>query len=87
MVKTHVHQNIGTCSKSVTIEYDDKTREILNIKFIGGCPGNIQGVSKLCVGRKLDEVYEMLYGIKCGMRGTSCPNELAKGIKEVIEEL
>ena len=87
MVKTHVHHNIGTCSKQVTIEYDDQTREIISIKFLGGCPGNTQGVSKLCIGRKLDDVYGMLSGIKCGLRGTSCPNELAKGIGEILEEL
>lgn len=85
MIKQYVHKCVGTCSRVVAINYDDETHIIEEIEFVGGCPGNTQGVAKLAKGRKLEEVYEICNGIMCGPRSTSCPNELAKGIKEILE--
>ena len=85
MLKTYIHQNKGTCSTQVSITYDDETHIIHDINFKYGCNGNTKGVSKLCVNRKLEDVYNVLNGIDCRNRGTSCPNELAKGIKDILE--
>ena len=85
MIKEYTHNCVGTCSRLVTITYDDETHLINEVKFLGGCPGNTKGVSKLCVGRKLEDVYEILNGTMCGNRGTSCPNELSKGINKILK--
>lgn len=65
----------GTCSRKIKIEIlEDK---IINAKFIGGCPGNLEGIEKLIEGMKINEVIEKLQGIKCGDKPTSCPDQLA----------
>lgn len=55
---------------------------IKSLKIIGGCPGNTIGVSRLVVGKSVDEVIEMLKGIPCGGRGTSCPDQVAVALEE-----
>ena len=55
------------------------------VQIIGGCPGNTLGVSKLCLGRSVDEVISLLEGVRCGMRSTSCPDQLAKALKKLKE--
>ena len=68
-----------------TIEInDDET--IKDIKFLGGCNGNLQGISALAKNRTMDEVISILKGIKCGFKGTSCPDQLAKALEEIKEE-
>ena len=83
MIKSYTHKCQGTCSRSIEISYDSDTKIIESVKFNGGCPGNTLGVSALVKGRTLDEVYKLVSGIKCGSKSTSCPNELAIGIKEI----
>ena len=74
----------GVCAMEISFDIDN---EILkNVNFRGGCSGNTQGVAKLCEGRNAKEVLQMLEGIKCGFKGTSCPDQLAKAIKKVLEE-
>ena len=73
----------GVCSKMINVDVDDGVVE--NIEFVGGCPGNTVGVSKLCVGRKVDEVIKILSGIDCRGRGTSCPDQLARALDESIK--
>lgn len=70
----------GVCSMQMVFEIDNEI--IKSLKIIGGCPGNTVGVSKLVVGKNIDEVIEMLKGIPCGMRGTSCPDQVAKALEE-----
>lgn len=70
----------GVCSMQMIFEIEDGI--IKSLKIIGGCPGNTVGVSKLVIGRKVDEVIEMLKGIPCGRRGTSCPDQVAKALEE-----
>ena len=70
----------GTCSKMIGVEITDDV--ITNIEFIGGCQGNLTGISKLVVGMNVDEVINRLEGIDCGGRGTSCPDQLAKCLIE-----
>ena len=70
----------GTCSMAIEYELDDEQR-VHNVKFIGGCSGNTQGVAKLVEGMPVKEVISHLEGIKCGSRPTSCPDQLATALK------
>lgn len=72
----------GVCAQQ--IEYEVENGVITDVRFIGGCKGNTQGVAKLCIGRKTEEVIEILEGIKCGMRPTSCPDQLAQALKQSL---
>lgn len=68
----------GVCSKQIVIDVEDGI--VNNVKFIGGCSGNTQGVGALAKGMKVNEVIERLQGIRCGARPTSCPDQLAKAL-------
>lgn len=70
----------GVCSMEMI--FDIENNIIKELKILGGCPGNTVGVSRLVVGRNIDEVIEMLKGIECGMRGTSCPDQVAIALEE-----
>lgn len=82
---TYTYEPIGTCSRLIELEIDDNDETIKNIKFTGGCMGNTQGVSKLCIGRKASEVIDLLKGIDCNGRGTSCPDQLATALEQALE--
>lgn len=73
-----VYQTNGTCSRQIIFEVDDKNN-LHNVKFIGGCSGNLQGVGRLVEGRNIDEVEKLVAGIKC-RNNTSCPDQLSKAI-------
>lgn len=65
------------------INFDvDTDEKITSCEFVGGCNGNTQGIAKLVTGRSVDEVINTLEGIQCGFRGTSCPDQLAKALKQ-----
>ena len=70
----------GTCSRQILFDVDEQNR-LHGVRFIGGCGGNLQGISRLVDGRTLDEVETLLLGIKC-RNNTSCPDQLAKAIAE-----
>jgi len=72
------YQTHGTCSQliQVTIENDI----IQEVEFFGGCQGNLQGISSLVRGMKVDDVIARLEGIQCGYKGTSCPDQLSKAL-------
>ena len=75
---------VGVCSKKMIVECDDN--EIMTkVQIIGGCPGNTLGVSKLCLGKSVDEVISLLEGVRCGARSSSCPDQLAKALKKLKE--
>jgi len=74
----------GVCSKEILIEVDNGV--IVNVNFVGGCPGNTIGVSSLLRGMKVEEAINRLEGIRCGFKSTSCPNELAKGLKDYYQK-
>lgn len=78
MVKQYIPK--GVCSRLITIEVEDDI--IKSIEFLGGCNGNLKGISKLAVGRNKDEVIELLKGTKCGFKNTSCPDQLARALEE-----
>lgn len=81
MEKVYKHTNHGTCSRSVTVTYEDGI--VKEVFFDGGCHGNTQGVAALCKGRSIDELIPILDGIDCHNRGTSCPDQLAQALKEI----
>ena len=70
----------GTCSQRILFEINEG--KVQNVQFIGGCNGNLQGISKLVEGMDVDAVIERIEGIHCGFKPTSCPDQLAKALKE-----
>ncbi|MDY5845936.1 MAG: TIGR03905 family TSCPD domain-containing protein [Bariatricus sp.] len=70
----------GVCAQMIHIEVDDEKR-IHNVSFTGGCNGNLTGISSLVEGMKVDEAISRLDGIRCGMKATSCPDQLAQALK------
>ncbi len=72
----------GVCPAMVEFSISDN-KTVHEIKFLGGCSGNLQAVSALCEGKTVTELHTMLNGIKCGPRPTSCSNELVNIIKTV----
>lgn len=82
-MKTIRYKTQGVCSRAIEIEVDDDG-VILSCRFDGGCSGNTQGVSRLVVGMKASEAAERLSGIRCGMRPTSCPDQLAHALTEAL---
>ena len=76
------YETTGTCAKKIGVEVDS-TGIITEVEFCGGCDGNTQGLSKLLIGRNKDEVINLLSGIQCGTRGTSCPDQLAQILKKI----
>lgn len=72
----------GTCSSHILFSVDDNGI-ITKCRFIGGCPGNGLGVSTLVTGMHKDDVIAKIEGIRCGAKMTSCPDQLAKALKEI----
>ena len=70
----------GVCSRAIHFEVKDN--KVTNVSFVGGCSGNTQGVSKLVEGMDIDEVIKRTDGILCGARPTSCPDQLARALKQ-----
>lgn len=75
----------GTCSQRIIFDVEDNT--LKNVQFIGGCNGNLKGISSLVEGMNIDEVISKVEGITCGFKSTSCPDQLAKALKEAKESL
>lgn len=82
MHKTYVTK--GVCSRQIDIELDENGI-ITECKFLGGCNGNTQGVAALVIGMSAKDAIARLEGIKCGPRPTSCPDQLACALKEMVE--
>lgn len=79
-----VYKTFGTCSREINFDVVDG--KLTNVSFLGGCNGNLQGISKLIEGMDIDEVIARVEGIKCGARQTSCPDQLAKALKQYKAE-
>ena len=74
----------GVCSRNITFDIvDDK---VTNVRFDGGCSGNTKGVAQLVEGMDAVEAVRRLEGIQCGFKGTSCPDQLAKAIRQALSE-
>lgn len=80
------YKTSGVCSKQIDIIIDSETQTIVDAKFLGGCSGNTQGVCALVKGMGVSEAVERLNGIKCGFKSTSCPDQLAKALKEYLKK-
>lgn len=70
----------GTCSKQIDFEVEDG--KVKNVKYTGGCNGNLKGIGALVEGMDVDEAIERLKGIKCGPKSTSCPDQLAVALEQ-----
>ncbi len=77
----------GICSRQIVIDIDENTDTINSVSFMGGCNGNLQGIAALVKGKKPEEVISSLKGIDCNFKGTSCPDQLARALEEVEEQL
>lgn len=77
---SYSYKTKGTCA--VRIDFDVVDGKVHNVKFIGGCSGNTQGVARLIEGMDKDEAISRIEGIRCGAKPTSCPDQLAKALKE-----
>ena len=77
-------QTQGVCSRQINFEVKDNKVE--NVEFVGGCAGNTQGVAALIQGMDIDEAISRIEGIDCRGRGTSCPDQLAKALKQYREQ-
>ncbi len=73
----------GTCARTIEFEIDGGV--VKNVRFEGGCNGNLKGIGSVVEGMKADEVIERLEGIRCGFKTTSCPDQLAKALREAVE--
>ena len=80
----YTYKTSNTCSKYIHFDIDNDV--ITNVKFDGGCPGNLQAVPILVDGMTVDEIESKLGKIKCGFRGTSCAAELAKAVRKASDE-
>ena len=81
MVKKLTYKTQGTCSSHIEIEVEDGI--IKEVFYWGGCNGNLQGISRLVKGMKVDDVIAKLEGVRCGNRVTSCPDQLCKALREM----
>lgn len=73
----------GTCSSQIDLEIDENGL-IRDVEFTGGCHGNLQGISALVRGMSANEVIQKFQGIRCGYKNTSCPDQLATALREII---
>ena len=78
-MKTVNYTPKGVCSRQIQFKLDGDI--VRDVRYTGGCNGNLQGISKLVEGMKIDDVIEKLEGIDCNGKGTSCPDQLAKALK------
>ena len=78
------YRTSGTCSRSIYIDVEDGI--VKDVEFYGGCNGNLKGIAALVKGMKVEDVIEKVKGIKCGMKGTSCPDQLALALKAAMEQ-
>lgn len=83
-MKKHIEYNTkGTCARAVIVDVEDGV--ITSCKFVGGCHGNTQGVAALVTGMKAEDAIAKIKGIKCGMKSTSCPDQLSLALEEALK--
>lgn len=81
---TYTYRTIGTCSREIFLDIEDGI--IHDVIFTNGCHGNAQGLRALVRGRKAQEVRQLLQGIRCENKPTSCPDQLSRALSEVLEK-
>ena len=82
-MKTIQYKTKGTCSREINIVLDDNNI-IQDVKIIGGCAGNLAGISKILIGMDAAHVIERFEGVRCGAKNTSCPDQIAEALKGAI---
>ena len=86
MSKSFEFPNVGTCSKLTKIVLNDD-HTIESIEVVGGCNGNLKGISRLLKGMKAEDAIARMEGTTCGPRPTSCPDQIAQNLKKALAEL
>lgn len=79
----YTHKNFGTCSVAINVELDENNK-ISFCEFVGGCNGNTKGIAQLVVGMDANDVIKRVEGTTCGMKPTSCPDQLAKALRGAL---
>ena len=83
-MKKVTYMTTGTCSQ--VIEVTGENGHVVDVKFYGGCHGNLQGISRLVEGMRYEDVIECLSGISCNGKSTSCPDQLCRAIEQLMAE-
>ncbi|HIU30854.1 MAG TPA: TIGR03905 family TSCPD domain-containing protein [Candidatus Caccousia avistercoris] len=78
----YVYTTKGTCSRQIIVELEDGV--VQSVQFVGGCNGNTKGISSLVAGMKAEDVIRRCQGITCGLKPTSCPDQLARALQEAV---
>ncbi|MBQ9955012.1 MAG: TIGR03905 family TSCPD domain-containing protein [Eggerthellaceae bacterium] len=78
----HTYKPKGVCSQLIGVELEDDGATIKEVRFMGGCDGNLKAIAKLVAGKKVDEIVPLLEGNTCGRRSTSCADQLTKALLE-----
>jgi len=82
---TYTYRPKGVCSQQMNITVEDG--RVQKLEVLGGCDGNLKGIGSLIAGMPVDEVISRLEGIRCGYKETSCPDQLAKALKQMKAEM
>ncbi len=80
------YKNSGVCSKETLVDIDENTHIINDVRIVGGCDGNIKGIISLLKGMKAEDAINKMEGITCGLKESSCPDQIAKALKASINE-
>ena len=80
---TYEYRTRGVCSAKITFDINDGI--VSNVRFMGGCNGNLKGISQLVDGMKAEDVIKRIKGTKCGFKNTSCPDQLAVALEEALK--
>ena len=83
---TYTYRTKGVCSKEMRLALDDD-HTIRSVEVIGGCNGNLQGISRLVEGMKAEDAIVRMRGIRCGMKNTSCPDQLSIALSEALAQM
>lgn len=83
-MKRTVYKTQGTCSQYIEVAVEDD--KIVDCQIYGGCDGNTKGLSQLVRGMKVEDVMSKLDGIRCGMKTTSCPDQLCRALEQLLRE-
>ena len=81
---TYEYRTKGVCSAKITFDLTDGI--VSNVRFMGGCNGNLKGISQLVDGMKAEDIIEKIKGTKCGFKNTSCPDQLAVAVEQALKE-
>lgn len=80
----YVYKTKGTCSRQIILDLDGDI--VKSVKFVGGCNGNTKGISALVAGMKAEDVIARCEGITCGLKPTSCPDQLSRALRQALDQ-